>query len=110
AHPPLIDVRVFTRLQAINAILILFDLDRAARGAIGAYSAVAAHKPDALFVKKILVAQRADGAQIDDVARELVDQRKFDLAGVIAEHVDLFVSTAVDHHQLAGAADLARET
>ena len=49
--------------------------------------------PDALLVEEILAAQGADGAEIDDVAGQLVVER---LAG---EDVDLGVIAAVDDLQ-----------
>ena len=50
--------------------------------------------PDALLVEEVLAAQRADRAEVDDVAGQLVLQR---LAG---EDVDLGVVAAVDDLQL----------
>ena len=61
------------------------------------------HEPDALLVEKVLVSQGADRAKIDHVARHLVFQR------IAGKDVDLFVAAAIDDHQLARAADLARE-
>src|SRR4029079_1993483 len=109
AHPPLVHMWIFAGLEAIDAVLILFDLNRATGGAVGADVIVAAHEPDALLVEKIFVAQGANGTQIDDVAGELVGERKLDLAGIVAEDVDLFVRAPIDDHQLTGSADLARE-
>ena len=48
--------------------------------------------PDALLVEEVLAAQRADRAEIDDVAGELVLQRP---AG---KDVDLLVVAAAGHH------------
>src|SRR5262249_24118963 len=52
AHPPLVDVRVFARLEAIDAVLILLNLDRAAGGAVGTDVVVAPHEPDPLLIEK----------------------------------------------------------
>ena len=60
----------------IDAVLVLLDPDRAAGRAAGADAGVPLHEPDPLLVEEILVAQRADRAEIDHVARELVVQRE----------------------------------
>src|SRR6185437_4465928 len=50
AHPPLVDVRVLARLQTVNAVLVLFDEDRAAGRTAGADARVFLHEPDALLI------------------------------------------------------------
>ena len=52
-------------------------------------------EPDPLLVEEVLVAQRADRAEVDDVAGQLVVQR---MAG---KDVDLVVAAAIDDQQLA---------
>src|SRR6202011_1260000 len=71
--------------------------------AVGADALLRFQVPDALLVEEVLAAEGADGAQIDDVAGQLVVQW---LAG---EDVDLGVAAAVDDLQLGGAGNLARE-
>ena len=36
AHPPLVDVRILARLEAVDVVLVLLDVDRAAGRAAGA--------------------------------------------------------------------------
>ena len=74
ADPPLVDQRILARLDPVDAVLVLFDPDRAAGRAAGADAAMPPQEPDPLLIQKILVAQRPDRAEIDHVARELVVQ------------------------------------
>ncbi len=59
-------------------------------------------EPHALLVEKVLAAQGADRAEIDDVAGQLVVDR---LAG---EDVDLGMMAAVDHLQLGACRQISR--
>ena len=103
ADPPLVHVRILPRLDAVDVILILFGKDRAAGRAVRADLGMPLHEPDALRVEEILVPQRTDRAEIDDIARQLVLQRK------ALDDVDLFVSTTIDDEQLARTTHFARE-
>ena len=96
-------MRILARLQPPDVILVLFDRDRAARRAAGADALVLLEEPHALLIEEVLIAQRTDRAQVDNVAREFVVQ------GKARQNIDLFVAAAVDDHQLARAADLAAE-
>ena len=50
-----------------------------------------------------------DDLKISDVAGELVVEREFQPAILVAEDVDFLVGPAIDDHQLAGAGDFPRE-
>src|SRR5262249_34677378 len=91
------------RPQAVHDVLVAIDVDAAPGAAIRADALLLLQIPDALFVEKVLAAQGADGAQIDDVAGQFVLQR---LAG---KHVNLAAVTAVDDLQFGRSSDLARE-
>ena len=95
AHPPLIDVGIFARFEAVDRILIVFGENRAARGTAAAHIRLALQKPDPLLVEEVLVAQGPHRTEIDDVAGEFVVERE---AG---EDIDLLLRAPIDHHQFA---------
>ena len=103
AHEVPLRLRIRPRPQAVDVVLVLIDVDAATGAAAGADAVGALQPPDALLVQEVLAAQRADRAEVDHVAGQLVVAR---LAG---EDVDLFVRAAADDLQLRRAADLARE-
>src|SRR5262249_26973900 len=103
-HEMPLRLRVLARAQAVDNVLVVIDRDAAAGAATGAHALLLLEEADPLRIEEVLVAQGADGAQIDDVAGELVVAR---LAG---ENVDLRVVAAVDDLQLGRAADLAGKT
>ena len=90
AHEVALRPAGFARLEAIDAVFVLVDVDAAAGAAVGADALGRLQPPDALLVEEVLAAQGADRAEVDDVARELV------VARVAGEDVDLFVRAAVD--------------
>jgi hypothetical protein len=98
--PPAIKLRVFPRLDSVDPILVLFDPDRAAGGAAGAYARMPLQVPHPLLVEELLVAQGAHRAVIDHIAGELVVQ------GETGHHVDFFVGSPADDHQFARAGNL----
>ena len=105
AEPPLIaheaplSLWVLTWLQAIEDVFVLIDADAATRAATGADTVLRVQPPDALFVQEVFAAQCADGAQIHDVACQLV------IAGIAGENIDLFVGSAADDLQFGSATD-----
>jgi hypothetical protein len=95
---------VFTRPQSVNMILILIDVNAAARTAIGTYTIACSQPPHPLLVQKVLAAQCTHGTQVDHVARQLV------VARAARKYVYLRVATTIDNLQFRGATDFARES
>src|SRR5207248_10718175 len=91
ADPPLIDLGVIARLDAIDYALIPFQPDIFSAGIDGRDRWRLLQQPDTLLEEKILIEQRADGADINDISRQFVIQR---LAG---ENINLLLmSAAID--------------
>ena len=103
ADPPRVDVRVFTRLETVDGVLIVLGVDRATGGAATADVGLPLHEPDTLLVEEVLVAESAHRAEVDDVAGELV------VEWMAREDVDLFFTTTGRYHQLCGARNFASE-
>jgi len=59
--------------------------------------------PDPFLVEEVLAAKGTDGAQVDDVASELV------VAGSLWKDIDLFVRSPSDDLELGRSADLSCE-
>jgi hypothetical protein len=72
ANPPLVHRLILSRLDAIDAFLILLDPDRATGRTTGTNTGMRIEEPNALLVQKVFIAQSANGTQINDIARELV--------------------------------------
>src|SRR5207249_166427 len=72
AHEVALRQRVLARTQTIDDVLVAIEVDAAASRAVSANALLSLEIPDALFVEKVLAAQRADGAEVDDIAGELV--------------------------------------
>ena len=94
AHEMALRLRIVARPQAIDDVLIAVQLNATAGRTIGANALLGLQVPDALLVEKILAAQRADRAEIDDIAGQLVVER------IAGENVDLGMMAAIDDLQL----------
>ena len=103
AHPPLIDVGILTRLEAVDGVLVVFGDDRASCRAAAADVRLALQEPDALLVEEVLVAKGSNRTEVDDVAGEFV------VEGEAGEDRDLLLGAAVDHHQLTRSRHLTGE-
>src|SRR5439155_10911874 len=103
AHEMALRLRIETRPETIDDVLVFIDEDAAPGAAIRADGLVRFEGPNALLVKEVFTAQGPHRAEIDDVAGQLVVAR---LAG---EDVDLRMVAAVDDLQLRRAADFPRE-
>src|SRR5262249_11139913 len=65
-------LRVGARTQPIDDVLVGIDVNAATGAASRADTVGGFQIPDALLVKEILATERADRAEIDDIAREFV--------------------------------------
>src|SRR5439155_7185514 len=89
--------------QPVDDVLVRVQMNTTTGTAIGANAVGLLQIPNALLVQEILAAQRPHGAEIDDVARQLVLQRH---AG---KDVNLRVVAALGDAEFRLAADFARE-
>ena len=103
AHPPLVDVGILPRLEAVDGVLVVFGDDRASCRAATADVRLALQEPDPLLVEEVLVAKGSDRTEVDDVAGEFV------IEGEAGEDRDLLLGAAVDHHQLTRPRHLTGE-
>jgi len=88
--PPLVDRHVGSGLESIDLGVVGIDADVVAAGRDTVDRGRALEEPDALGEEEILVEERADGAEIDDVAGELV------VEGQAREDVDLVLVAAAE--------------
>ena len=111
AEPPLIDLGIEARLEprhplalvVVGALLVGVDLDVAPARAAVADALGGVEVPHPHLEAEVAVGERAHRADVDDVARVGVLQRR---AG---EEADLGVVAALEDAQLAGAGDLVAE-
>ena len=88
ADPVVVDVRIGPRLEPPEPPLVLLGADVAAGRATGADRVVLGEEPDALLVQEVLVQQRPDRADVDDVTGQRVG-----VQGMAREDVDLGMVT-----------------
>ncbi len=104
AHPVIVDLRVGSRLEPPEPPLVLLGTDVAAGRAAGANRVVLGEEPDALTVQEVLIEQRSDGTDVDNVARQRVGVQR-----VAGEDGNLGMIAPAHHFELAGLGDLAGE-
>ena len=103
AQPAVVDLGVVAREHAHDAVVADGELDVALRGAERAQRAGALDVPRARAEAVGARGERADGAQLDDVAAERRDVR------VAVERADERVRAALEQDQLVVLGDLLRE-
>ena len=103
AQPAVVDLVVLAREHAHDAVVADGQLDVALRRAVGADGARALDVPRARAEAVGGRRQRADGAQLDDVAAERRD------VGMAVERRDVRVGAALGEDQLVVLRDLLRE-
>ena len=101
ADPPLIDMRILPGLQPIDRVLIVLSGDGTTACAAAANIGLAFQKPNALLVEEIFIPQRPHGTEIHNVSRKFIVER------IAWKNVDFLFRTAIDHHQLTRARNLA---
>ena len=101
--PPLVDVVVLPRLDAVDAAVVVLDGNVVARCGDAVDRRGLLQEPHALLEEEVLVEQCADGAEIDDVPRQLVVERH------ARENVDLLGRTAAIDHEFVRARHFAGE-
>src|SRR5436190_19490403 len=102
-HEMALSFRILARPKSVDDVLVGVQVDAAAGAAIGANAVRVLEIPDTLLVKEVLAAQGANGADVNNVAGQLVVAR---LAG---KDIDLRMIAAVNDLQFGRATDLARE-
>ena len=88
ADPPLIDLRVIARLDAMNDPFIMIEINVLPTRIHRTDGRRALQQPYALLKEKILIEQRADRTQVDDIPRQFIIDRP---AG---ENINLLLVTA----------------
>src|SRR5208283_1578563 len=104
AHPVVVDAGIVTRLEAVDASAMMMDVDGASTLASAAHRRRAMQVPDPHAEAKFLFRERADRADVHDVAGILVVDR---LAGI---DVDAVMIAALENRELRGLGNLVEET
>ena len=103
AHEVPLGLWVFPGAQPVDFVVVLIDLNAAARRATGTYAIGVLEPPDPFLVEEVLAAKGTDGAQVDDVAGEFV------VAGGLWKDIDFFVRSPSDDLEFGRSADFSCE-
>ena len=96
AHPVLVDVRVKTWLQAVNAILLEFNRNVTSHAATGTYAVHLLHEPWTGLEQEIFTNQCPHWADIHDVSSQFIVQPLQRRSIMRAWNIDLIVRTALN--------------
>ena len=103
AHEVPLGLWIFPGSQPVDFVVVLIDLNAAARRATRTYAIGVLEPPDPFLVKEVLAAKGTDGAQVDDVAGEFV------VAGGLWKDIDFLVRSPSDDLEFGRSADFSCE-